>query len=144
MKHLAAFLLFGALAAGIPQLPENERAHPLVGSWVMVAQTIVHPDRIEEPLKMGESLPGGRSQMKILTESHFAFGRQSEDGEDLTAGGGRYVVSGNTYTEIIEYHTSAPLVGTEIPFTWRVEDDLWYHSGKIGTFRLEEVYRRVE
>ncbi len=144
MKHLATFLLFAAFAAGTSHVPTHEPAHPLVGSWVMVSQKIVHPDRVEEPLKMGETLPGDRRQVKILTESHFAFGRQSENGEDLTAGGGSYVVKGDTYTEVIEYHTSAPLVGSEIPFIWRVEGDLWYHSGQIGTFRLEEVYQRIE
>jgi hypothetical protein len=118
--------------------------HPLEGTWEMVAQTIIHPDRVEYPLEMGKMLPGNRRQIKILSGSHFAFGRQSEDGEEITAGGGRYVIEGDTYTEIIEYHTSAPLVGTRIPFNWRIEGELWYHSGQIGSFRLEEIYRRVD
>ncbi|MEZ4701519.1 MAG: hypothetical protein R2834_14370 [Rhodothermales bacterium] len=143
MKRIALALLLGCIAGVAGAQSSEPVRHPLEGTWEMVSQTIIHPDRVEYPLKMGESLPGNRRQIKILTASHFAFGRQSEDGEEITAGGGRYEIDGTRYTEIIEYHTSAPLVGTRIPFTWRVEDDLWHHSGQIGTFRLEEVYRRV-
>ncbi|MDZ4702039.1 MAG: hypothetical protein SH809_20175 [Rhodothermales bacterium] len=143
MKRLWIMLLLGFGVGARAQQPETP-THPLVGSWEMVSQTFIHPNRVEQPLKMGESLPGNRKQIKLLSETRFAFGRQSADGEEITAGGGRYEIDGDMYTEIIDYHTSPPLVGTRISFTWLIEGDLWHHSGKIGTFQLEEVYRRVK
>lgn len=124
---------------------QMDAKHPLVGTWKMVSQKIVHPDRVEENLKMGETPPGGIFQIKILTQTRFAFGRMSEDGEEVTAGGGRYMLDGNTYTEVIDYHTTAPLVGTKIPFSWEIDKDgYWLHTGEIGSFTLYEVYELVD
>lgn len=106
------------------------------GAWEMVDIRVIYPDRVDRPQHR-------QRQIKILTPTHFAFGRQADDPEEVYAGGGRYEVDGNTYTEHIEYHSSAPLVGTAIEFECRVEDDLWYHSGIIGDFRLEETWRRI-
>jgi hypothetical protein len=118
---------------------------PLVGTWKMIAQKIVHPDRVEENLKIGDTPPGGNFQIKILTDPHFAFGRMSENGEEVTAGGGRYDIEGDTYTEVIEYHTSAPLVGTEIPFNWEIDEKgHWLHTGVIGSFTLFEIYELID
>ena len=88
-----------------------------------------------------------KARVKILTDTHFAFGQQVDDSDEVTAGGGRYTLEGNTYTEIIEYHTSVP-VGIRIPFECRIEGDTWYHTGYIGSgqyqLKLEEVWRRLK
>ncbi len=147
---LSYFIILGLFASSLflPQTvlaQDMDAKHPLVGTWKMVAQKIVHPDRVEENLKIGETPPGGNFQIKILTQTRFAFGRMSEDGEEVTAGGGQYSIDGDTYTEIIDYHTSAPLVGTKIPFSWKIDKDgYWLHTGEIGSFTLYEVYELVD
>lgn len=117
--------------------------NPLKGVWRMVFQRSVFDTHVDTTLVLGEHFPGG-DQVKILTDTHFAFGRQSDDGENVTAGGGRYRIEGTTYIEMIEYHTSGPLVGTEIPFSWKIQDGMWYHQGDFSNFRLEEVWVRVD
>jgi hypothetical protein len=110
---------------------------PLEGAWEMVSgrYTTTNPDTTIEVT---------RSQIKILTATHFAFGRQSELG--AFAGGGRYTLQDSTYTEIVEYHSDTLAIDQTLPFNYRLEgDSLWYHSGNIGpTVYLEEVWRRIE
>ena len=119
------------LAACSPQ-PEH---NALEGSWEMISGTYTDPDTTTEL-----TIP----QVKILTESHFAFGRQNEFG--AFAGGGRYTLDDSSYTEIVEYHSDPAAAGNTLVFRYRIEgDSLWYHSGNIGPdFHLEEVWRRVE
>ena len=131
-----ASLLLVALPLLAACSPESERS-PMEGAWEMISgtYTTTNPDTTWEL-----TMP----QIKILTESHFAFGRQNEFG--AFAGGGRYTVDSDNYTEIIEYHSDPLAVDTTLVFDYRLEGDtLWYHSGNIGpNFHLEEVWRRVE
>ena len=117
--------------------PQPEEATPLEGAWEMVSATYTDADTTMEV---------DLSQVKILTDSRFAFGRQNE--ASAFAGGGRYEVddSDSTYTEIVEYHSDPLAAGERLVFKYRLEgDSLWYHSGNIGPdFYLEEVWRRVE
>ena len=82
-------------------------------------------------------------QTKILTASHFAFGRQQEEG--AYSGGGPYMFDGETYTEIIDFHSNSDYIGDTLTFNARLEgDSLWYHTGKIGeNFQLYEVWLRI-
>lgn len=84
--------------------------------------------------------------IKILNSSHFSCGYQSDNGEEVLAGGGRYTLEKDTlYTEFLEYHTSEALIGIELRFSPHVVGDLWYHVGEFPSgFRLEEVWRRIE
>lgn len=144
MKTLLLFLLATLLVSNAyaqEHMPPAD--HPLVGEWKLVFQRSVFETHIDTTLAMGEHLPGG-DQTKIITNTHFAFGRQSDDGENVTAGGGRYRVEGNSYIEMIEYHTSGPLVGTEIPFSWEIKNGMWHHQGSFSNFKLEEVWVRIE
>ncbi len=126
-------ILFATSAFG--QLPSNR----LEGTWRLVSQRAVYPDTIIVTTNPPPS-------MKILNSTHFSWGYQSADGEDVLAGGGRYTLKDDTlYTEYIEYHTSEPLVGQAIPFTAKVIGDMWYHTGIFPSgYRSEEVWRRIE
>lgn len=119
-------------------LLEEEQANSLEGAWQRIRFNFVYPDTTVT----GEE--GNPPSIKILTPTHFAFGRQTEEGEDVFSGGGRYSLDEDQYTEHIEYHSDIGLVGESIPFDYRLEGDLWYHSGQIGEMRLEEVWRRLE
>ncbi len=140
------FVLFLFIPLCIPDVSAQHLSsaeHPLQGAWKLIFQRSVFETQIDTTLKRGERFPGG-DQIKILTSTHFAFGRQSEDGENVSAGGGRYRVEGDTYIEMIEYHTTGALVGQEIPFSWEIKDGLWYHQGDFSNFRLEEVWTKIE
>ena len=131
---LLVLLLLSATNA-YAQLPSNH----LEGTWRIVSQRAVYPDTIIVTTNVPPS-------MKILNSTHFSWGYQSDSGEEVLAGGGRYTLEADTiYTEYIEYHTSEVLVGQPIVFTAKVVGDLWYHTGIFPSgYRLEEVWRRIE
>ena len=131
---LLVLLLFSATSA-FAQLPSNH----LEGTWRIVSQRAVYPDTVIVTTNIPPSI-------KILNSTHFSWGYQSDSGEEVLAGGGRYTLEADTiYTEYIEYHTSEVLVGQPIKFTAKVVGDLWYHTGIFPSgYRLEEVWRRLE
>jgi hypothetical protein len=116
-------------------------ANHLEGTWRLVSQRAVYTN--PDSVIITENVP---ASMKILNSTHFSWGYQSDDGEEVLAGGGRYLLAADTlYTEYIEYHTSPVYVGLAIQFTAKVVGDLWYHTGEFPSgFRLEEVWRRLE
>lgn len=129
-------LLVGCPVAALGQLPAND----LEGTWRMVSQERVYPDSVEAlDDRWGPSY-------KILNSTHFAWGRETEDGETVLAGGGRYEYhpERNVYIEHIQYHSDPAFSGTTIRFEVRVEGDTWYHTGDLGDYKLREVWQRVD
>jgi hypothetical protein len=131
---VAVLLLTGALGCGHP-------SGKLVGTWKMVFPSNVSPGDPEE------KEASGKVPVKILSETHFAFGSTAPDGF-MYAGGGRYTLEGDTYTEIVAYHFNPNLVGEALSFTCRLEGDRWYHSGIFEVdgehFHIEEIWQRIE
>ena len=131
---MAVLLCMGMLGCG-------HRSGKLVGTWEMVFPSSTSPDHPAEGAATGET------PVKILSETHFAFGSVGPGGRTY-AGGGRYTLDGDTYTEIIAYHFNPRLVGETIAFTCRLDGDRWYHSGIFEIdgehFHIEEIWRRIE
>jgi hypothetical protein len=114
-----------------------------------------------------EPAPATFTGIKIFSKTHFAV-----VGEDtalrrpgftpsealnfyrnLVAVTGTYAVSGNTWTEKIEYSMDPSLVGLSIPFQCQREGDRLIQKGSIpimsggkktGDLALEEVWRRAD
>ncbi len=122
----------------VPTLAQKP-ANILEGSWRMVSQREVYPDTVNVTVNPPPSI-------KILNSTHFSWGYQSDDGEEVIAGGGRYTFEGDSlYTEFLEYHVSPVYVGLALEFSASIVGDLWYHVGEFPSgFRLEEVWRRIE
>ncbi len=131
----ALLILFATSAFG--QLPANH----LEGTWRLISQRAIYPAL--DTIIVTTNPP---ASIKILNSTHFSWGYQSDSGEEVLAGGGRYTLKDDTlYTEYIEYHTSEPLVGQAISFTAKVIGDIWYHTGEFPSgYRLEETWRRIE
>lgn len=125
--------LFLSAPAVLGQLPSNV----LEGTWEMVSQKAIYPD---STVDRTDQIP---YTLKILNSTHFSFGREMGE-EEVYAGGGTYSYDGDTYTEHIMYHSAGGLAGQSIVFNARVDGDIWHHSGDIGDFTLEEVWRRVK
>jgi hypothetical protein len=123
------------LVACGPQGTANRQQTNIEGAWQMVSGTYTTPDT---------SIVLYSPQMKILTATHFAFGRMNPDG--AFAGGGEYRLDGNRYTEIVRYHSDPAANDTTLIFDAAFDgDSLWYHEGTIGpNFHLKEVWRRVK
>ena len=129
-------LLFFLLIAAGPAAAQDSTL--LRGAWERVFVRIILPDTTIE-----EHFPENPRLHKIVTATHFAFGRQTEDGEGVFAGGGRYEIEDSSYRETYDYHGSPSMVGKSVTFDSSVEDSLWHISGIVGRFRLEETWRRM-
>jgi hypothetical protein len=110
----------------------------LEGAWERILVRVILPDTTVE-----ERFPEPPRLHKIVTATHFAFGRQVDDGEGVFAGGGRYEIVDSSYIETYDYHGSPAMVGKSVTFDTSVEDSLWHISGIVGRFRLEETWRRM-
>lgn len=133
---VAVVLLLVAPSETWGQLPANE----LEGTWKMISQEIVYPDSVQD-----RSDDWG-ANFKILNSTHFAWGRETKDGEEVLAGGGRYEYypEKDVYVEHIQYHSDPVLAGQTIKFTARVEGNTWFLTGDLGDAKLKEVWRRVD
>lgn len=142
--HRIAGLCLGLLVAVLlaspsdvsAQLPSNE----LEGTWRMESQELVYPDSVVD-----RSDQWG-ANYKILNSTHFAWGRETKNGEEVLAGGGlyQYDPETNTYSEHIEYHSDPGFTGITLTFTAEVDGDTWVHIGDVGDYKLREVWKRVD
>jgi hypothetical protein len=131
-----ALLLIGPAEAW-GQRPSNE----LEGTWKMVKQ-----ERVYSPDSTVDYTDRWGPGFKILNSTHFAWGRETKDGEEVLAGGGWYEYNPeeNTYIEHIQYHSDTGLSGITLKFTAKVEGDTWVHIGDVGDYKLREVWKRVD
>ena len=106
------------------QLPSNE----LEGTWRMVSQELVYPDSVVD-----QSGSWG-ANVKILNSTHFAWGRETEDGESVLAGGGRYEYhpERGVCVEHIQCHSDPSVNGGTLRFEARVEGGLVPHRREGG------------
>lgn len=133
---LLVALSFAGSTGAWAQLPSNA----LEGTWKMEKQERVYPDStVDYSDRWG---PG----FKILNSTHFAWGRETKDGSEVLAGGGRYEYypEKNKYVEHIQYHSEPGLAGQTLEFTAKVDGDTWIHVGDLGEYKLREVWKRVD
>lgn len=131
-----ALLLVGPGGAWA-QLPSNE----LEGTWKMISQEVVYPDSVQD-----RSDDFG-SNFKILNSTHFAWGRETKDGTEVLAGGGRYEYypEKDLYIEHIQYHSETAFAGQTLRFDARIEGNTWFLTGNLGDgVKLKEVWKRVD
>lgn len=129
-------LFFAGSVGAWAQLPANE----LEGTWKLVKQERVYSDStVDYTDRWG---PG----FKILNSTHFAWGRETNDGAEVLAGGGwyEYDPEQNRYVEHIQYHSETDLAGQTLTFTAKVDGDTWVHVGEVGDYKLREVWKRVD
>jgi len=137
-----------------------EKASPLEGAWELV-------DAKYAPADPTFSLTTYR-QIKILTKTHWAYLSQDRSAPKLTngsdaellaaaktfgAGGGTYILDGDTYTEHVEFFATPNLVGASLKFKIKWEGDEWIQTGTLPLkalgwgekdLELYERYRRIK
>jgi hypothetical protein len=91
--------------------------------------------------------PEGKRRIKLITESHFTWVQVDATTAKVTAAaGGTYSLSGNTYTESIDFGLGMDSYsGAKHAFTIRVEGDKFFLSGSLAdNLKIEEVWQRVK
>lgn len=129
-------VLIWSVSPTYAQVPANE----LEGTWRMISQERVYPDStVDRSEEWG-------ANYKILNSTHFAWGRETKDGEEVLAGGGRYEYhpDENVYIEHIEYHSDPGFQDITIRFTAQVDGDTWIHIGNVSSYKLREVWKRID
>lgn len=129
------------------QKKEEAKTLSLQGTWKLLTATV-----IEKGDTTVTDYTKDRSFIKIINDSHFSFLHHSlrKDTTDFSAGGGRYEISGNSYTEHLEYCSAKGWEGHDFNFTMTLNGDTLTQRGfeKIeaqGIDRMNiEKYVRVK
>jgi hypothetical protein len=140
-RRLAVVLAVAATAVAVraDEPAKAAAANPLVGTWKAVSAKYDGKEAAR---------PHGHTHLKHVTPTQFMWALYDKDGKVEAALGGPCTVKGNGYVEVPEYGVGEgldALKGKPQVFTWKIEGNKWYHTGKLsdGT-ALEEVWERVE
>jgi Lipocalin-like domain len=123
---------------------------PLVGTWQLISGTLI---------EKGDTVITDYSQnvsfIKIINDTHFSFLQHDlQKGKDtaavFVAGGGKYTLKDNLYTEHLEYCSARNWEGNDFSFTITIKNDTLVQSGveiieREGVNRVNiEKYFRVK
>lgn len=99
---------------------------PIQGTWKLLTGTL-----IEKGDTTVTDYTKDRSFIKIINETHFSFLQHTlrKDTTDFSAGGGRYTLTGNNYTEHLEYCSAKEWEGHDFSFTVTFNGDTLVQSG---------------
>jgi hypothetical protein len=120
---------------------------PIQGTWKLLTGTL-----IEKGDTTVTHYTKNLSFIKIINDTHFAFLQHDtrKDSVNFSAGGGRYELRGNDYTEHLEYCSAKEWEGHDFNFTLTINGDTLTQRGveKIeaqGIDRMNiEKYVRVK
>ena len=127
---------------------EKSAAAPIQGTWKLLTGTL-----IEKGDTTITDYTKDKSFIKIINDSHFAFLQhdlRKDSAAGFSAGGGRYSLNGNSYTEHLEYCNAREWENHDFTFTVTINGDTLIQSGieKIeneGINRIDtEKYIRVK
>jgi hypothetical protein len=118
---------------------DSKSGNQLVGTWKLRSAKYGGTEyKFEE----------GVTTLKHVTPSQFMWASYDKDGKVNRAAGGGYTIKGDVYEETPEYGFSSDfesIKGTPQTFTWKVDGNKWYHTGKLSTgLTIEEVWERVD
>lgn len=113
------------------QPAERNSSLPIEGTWLLLSETKIEKgDTIFTPAS--KDIP----MVKILNKSHFTFLRHDlQKGKDSTsalfvAGGGRYELQGDQYTEHLEYCSARDWENNDFHFTVTIQGDTLVQQGQ--------------
>jgi hypothetical protein len=114
--------------------------NPYVGAWEITYSKYIYPDSTYETSSFTNPT------VKLLTNKHYAFGRQG--GKNLiTGGGGEYTFKDDVFKSFPKYHTGSFIVGDSIVMKSKIEGDLWTISFSIKNDSLKvdatEIWKRI-
>lgn len=111
------------------------------GTWKLLKAKVIEKDDT-----VTTNYTQNKSFIKIINETHFAFllhdlnkGRDSTS--LFTAGGGRYSLKGNQYTEHLIYCTARNWEGRDFTFTIHIKNDTLIQRGieKIDSLNINRL-----
>jgi len=139
MKRLPFFLLsLIIISCNQPQQKIETKALPIQGTWKLITGAL-----IEKGDTTITDYTTNLSFIKIINESHFAFLHHDtrKDSTNFSAGGGRYELKGDQYTENLEYCSAKEWEGYDFNFTITISNDTLIQKGieKIEAQGIDRV-----
>jgi hypothetical protein len=148
LSSLICSVIITSCTAPIDQ--QAAAVNPLKGSWKLLSATTV---------SKGETsftdYTKDQEMIKIINDDHFAFLKHglkadSTGKNNFDAGGGRYKLNGDQYTEVLEYYNDHNWEGKSFVFTISFKKDTLIQTGiekveKAGIDRsITEKYLRLQ
>ena len=130
MKKVFPILIFLMIIAACT---ESQKRDPqiadevsLKGTWKLLTGIL-----IEKGDTVVTDYTTDKSFIKIINDSHFAFLSHTlrKDTTDFSAGGGSYTLTGNNYTEHLEYCNAKEWEGHDFSFTVTITGDTLVQTG---------------
>ena len=132
------------------KVKKTESPSPLQGSWKLLSGTL-----IEKGDTTVTDYTKSLEMIKIINATHFSFlNHDKNKGSDSTAsfaaGGGKYTLNNDEYTEFLEYCSDRQWEGHEFKFRIQIKDDTLIQKGTeviedLGINRLNiEKYVRIK
>ena len=130
MKKFFPILIFLMIIAACT---ESQKRDPqiadevsLKGTWKLLTGIL-----IEKGDTVVTDYTTDKSFIKIINDSHFAFLSHTlrKDTTDFSAGGGSYTLTGNNYTENLEYCNAKEWEGHDFSFTVTITGDTLVQTG---------------
>lgn len=140
-RLLAGLMLVACTSSGQRVEAANglvaSRDSRLVGTWELVSTRATRGDSV-----LMHGGPPSIVSTKVLNGTDYAVITR-RDGQFMRAGGGRYTLSGNSYTEMIDIASTQYAPNASATFTIRLEGNTWTTEGGTATTKFVEVWRRV-
>ena len=129
LRSAAFFLCFCSLLSCNESSESNSKtttAIPIRGTWKLLTGML-----IEKGDTTITDYTKDLSFIKIINDSHFSFLQHDtrRDSTNFSAGGGRYELKGNTYTEHLEYCSAKEWEGHDFTFTVTIANDTLIQTG---------------
>lgn len=150
---IALFIAAAILVSCDNQSNKTETQHqslPIAGTWQLVSGTT-----IQKKDTVVTDYTKNQKAIKIINDTHFAFlihdlTKGKGTAPVFTAGGGRYTLAGDKYTEYLEYCNDRQWENNKFDFTITIKNDTLVQKGiekidSIGVNRINiEKYIRVK
>ena len=145
MKNFALLLIAISIFTSCTTTPKNEAQKenklPINGTWKLLTGTL-----IEKGDTTITDYTKGRSFIKIINDTHFAFlmhdlNKGKDSVAEFSSGGGSYTLKDSSYTEHLEYCNDRQWEGNDFSFTITISNDTLIQQGiekidSIGVNRL--------
>jgi hypothetical protein len=135
LQHMKQILFFPLLTASLltachePATKQNGSTLPVQGTWQLISGTTITQgvDSVTDYTK-------GQRMIKIIGDDHFAFLKHdlnapADSSNHFEAGGGRYTLEGNVYTEHLDYFADRNWEGKTFRFTVSLQGDTLVQQG---------------
>ena len=110
--------------------------NPYAGAWELVYTKSVTADTTIERTQFDNR------SVKLLTQLHYAFGRQ--DGENMIrGGGGEYLYHDSVFTTYPAYHSTSSAVGATLRWKSTIKGDLWTIQMDTLNTKFTETWKRI-